>query len=362
MKDVKHKLLVDLLCKDIIEGKYRFGDPFPSERALVRKTGYSRITVQHALRELEKLGWISRHQGRGTFITKNGQSRKVGLIVPALSKAEIFSVVCQELSVLCQERDRLLLFADEKSDAADKVESRLDRLADKFIEDGVAGVIFHPVDYCPNAEAINRKIIDKFDRARVPVVLLDCDIGNALASSEYDHVGIDNIEAGWRVGRHVIDRGARKIMFVMRSKWASNVWRRLLGLKSAASEVKGVRVEDFFVASESSKVRLLRTFRRKCPDAIVCSSDAVAANVMQLLAKAGRRVPQDVLVTGINDVEIARITSPSLTSIHQPCEEIARTVLDILEWRMSHPKARARHVNLSASLVVRASTGGGSGS
>ena len=58
--DTKYKALVDTLKNAILSGKYDLDRPFPSERMLIRKYGHSRITVQHALRELERLGFVSR--------------------------------------------------------------------------------------------------------------------------------------------------------------------------------------------------------------------------------------------------------------------------------------------------------------
>ena len=98
--DSKYKVLVDTLKSAILSGEYDLDRPFPSERMLIRKCGHSRITVQHALRELERLGFISRQQGRGTFITRQGASRKIGLIVPGVAYSEYFSQIVSEIAPL----------------------------------------------------------------------------------------------------------------------------------------------------------------------------------------------------------------------------------------------------------------------
>lgn len=358
MNNAKYRTLLETLKKDILSGKYSSEEHFPSIRALSRRFGLAGTTVQRAIEELGHQGLISRIQGRGTIVTRQGASRKIGLIVPALPKVEIFSTICHEISSVCQEHDRLVLFADEKADAADKVGNRLKKLAEKFIEDGVAGIVFHPVDYCPNASRINREIVGMFARANIPVVLLDCDLEHTMQSSGWDQVGVDNVEVGWKLGRHVVEMGAKRILFVMRTKWSVNVWKRLLGLKSAAEGCKGVKVGEYFLDA-GSRDAFLKLLRRNCPDAIVCSSDAVAANVLKLVEKAGKSSPKDVLVAGINDIEIARITSPSLTTVRQPCADIARAAIETLEWRMLNPDAKPRQVWLPTELVVRDSTGRG---
>jgi DNA-binding LacI/PurR family transcriptional regulator len=82
----------------------------------------------------------------------------------------------------------------------------------------------------------------------------------------------------------------------------------------------------------------------------------VAANVLKLLARIGKRCPDDVLVTGVNDVDLATLVTPALTTVHQPCEAIAQTTFETLLWRMDNPPAEPRRIMLSTSLVARDST------
>ena len=81
VNDSKYKVLVETLKNQILGGKYDVAKPFPSVRALIQRFGMSKTTVQRALDELFHLGLISREQGRGTFVTARGSSRKIGLIV-----------------------------------------------------------------------------------------------------------------------------------------------------------------------------------------------------------------------------------------------------------------------------------------
>lgn len=63
-----------------------------------------------------------------------------------------------------------------------------------------------------------------------------------------------------------------------------------------------------------------------------------------------------MLVTGVNDVDIASLVSPTLTTVHQPCKDIARTAFETLLWRFDNPDAEKRRVMLAADLIVREST------
>lgn len=236
MDGAKYRQIVNTLKDDILNEKYRSDQAFPSVRALMRRFGVSNATAQHVLAELVRIGCVSVKRGRGAVVTKYARSRKIGLIVPAVPQAEIFSPICHEISRLAQERDRLLFFADEQAGSPDTVGRRIRKLAETLIRENVAGMLFHPVDYCSSAERINRAVVGLFRKAGIPVVLLDSDLCDDGRCVDLDRVGIDNIEVGRLLGRHMLDRGARKLLYVMRTKWSTNVRNRLLGLRVAAEE------------------------------------------------------------------------------------------------------------------------------
>ena len=95
---------------------------------------------------------------------------------------------------------------------------------------------------------------------------------------------------------------------------------------------------------------------RHAPDAIVCGNDTAAAKLIGTLRKLGKRVPEDVLVAGFDDVQHASIVNPPLTTVHQPCEALARAVFEILLDRIANPDRPARKITLDAPLVLRDST------
>ena len=100
----------------------------------------------------------------------------------------------------------------------------------------------------------------------------------------------------------------------------------------------------------------LKRFR---PDAIVCSNDVAAAALAKTLGKLGVRIPDDIRLAGFDDVRLAGSLKPGLTTIHQPCFEIATTAFRTLLERMKNPKLPPRQILLDAPLVIRESTGRG---
>ena len=96
--------------------------------------------------------------------------------------------------------------------------------------------------------------------------------------------------------------------------------------------------------------------RRPRPEAIICRNDHQAAHLLVTLRSIGKRVPEEVSVAGFNDVGYASILSPSLTTVHLPCEDIARQAFAFLRERIGNPGIPTRECYLSAPLVLRGST------
>lgn len=352
--DVKYKVLVDTLKSAILSGRYGLDRPFPSERTLIRKYGHSRITVQHALRELERLGFISRQQGRGTFVTRGAVCRKIGLLIHGTSYCEIFSPIARAISHLCQENEYTLLFADVAHVENRRRVVQVIRQAREYVKEGVAGVIFQPVEMLSDAEEVNREILDLFDAAGIPVVLLDSDIAVSPKRSSYDLASVNHFDAGRRLGLYLRETGARRVAYLMQKNRAPCVQERYLGIRTACA---GLPLAGEALLAEPDDVARVRRFvRTKRPDAIACYNDRQAAILIKTLARIGLEVPKDIGVAGFDDVNYATLATPCLTTMHQPCGELAALAFDMLMARMREPSAPVKETFLNAPLVVRDST------
>ena len=92
------------------------------------------------------------------------------------------------------------------------------------------------------------------------------------------------------------------------------------------------------------------------PDAWLCMDDESAILVMRMALKAGLRIPEDLAVAGMNDIESAGHVTPSLTSIHIPFREMGMAAVDILISLMDKPLFRSHKILLEHRLVIRDST------
>jgi LacI family transcriptional regulator len=95
---------------------------------------------------------------------------------------------------------------------------------------------------------------------------------------------------------------------------------------------------------------------KKLPRAILCANDQTALGAMYALARHGLRVPQDVAVTGFDDVPVARHLHPPLTTVRQPMQDLGATAFDVLYSKISTGKSET-DVVLPVQLIVRESCG-----
>jgi LacI family transcriptional regulator len=96
---------------------------------------------------------------------------------------------------------------------------------------------------------------------------------------------------------------------------------------------------------------------RPRPSAVVCFNDKVAVGVMEAAAARGLRVPADLSVVGFDDIGVSRATTPRLTTVRQPLQEMGRTAVTMLVRQLDGHAHEALSMELETRLVVRESTG-----
>ncbi|MCU1678133.1 MAG: transcriptional regulator, LacI family [Frankiales bacterium] len=137
---------------------------------------------------------------------------------------------------------------------------------------------------------------------------------------------------------------------------------RLAGHVSALADV-GVLVDRAFVRSMHptsddgyvAALSLLDLPNR--PTALVCFNDKAAVGAMRAASERGLRVPEDLSVTGFDDLDLSRATLPMLTTVRQPLQEMGRMAVSLLMRVLNQHEHEALHVELATELVVRGSTG-----
>lgn len=357
MNDVKYKALVATLTKEILTGKFVPLGAFPSERALAKRFSVSRQTIRRVIGELNRRGLIYSKQGQGTFLTRSGKNLRetVGLILTGERRTEIGREIREEMTRLTKRMGLSLLFGDASALDARVGAKTAVQLAKKFAAANVSGVVLQPVEFLPDAEKCNARIVSFFAKAGIPVVLIDCDVAPEPYRSPYDVVGIDNFQAGRQLAVHLQAKGARDVVFLAQRHFPDTIAERIRGVESVFAE--DWSDESLVVLQTLGAESIRRAFaRRKRPEAVVCQNDVAALNALAAFRALRWSVPHDILVAGFDDVAYAPLAEPSLTSIRQPCRHIAGRAFDLLLARIGKSTMPSETVSLVPELVVRQST------
>jgi len=356
----KYLAVADTLKREILNGKYESHERFPSEEALARRFGASRPTVERALRELKREGLLESRSGSGSYLTfaARNATGALGVIAPDYHKIDFFTDLCDGIASAARAAGYDTLLGDVSApEAHDRGRWALD-IANAYASRRTAGVLLEPVDLIPGSHEATKKVLDVLAVRNIPVVLIDRDYLPPPARSPYDLVGIDNMQAGYRLAKHLIDAGARNIRFLTQPDYASTIRARIQGVAQAVIDAGLVWTNDFIVETSPGDIAAFRRLMRgkSRPDAFVCRNDPLAAQLLQTLGTLGFKVPDKVRVAGFDDAKIAKLLNPPLTTIRQPVKLLAETAVESLLQRIRNPDLAPRAILLNAQLVVRSSS------
>ncbi len=164
------------------------------------------------------------------------------------------------------------------------------------------------------------------------------------------------------ITRHLIDLGHRRVgVAAGPHNWLASE-ARLAGHASALANV-GVLPDPELVRSGEATAQfgyhaageLLDLPQR--PTALIGFNDKVAVGALAAAAERGLRVPEELSITGFDDIDLAQATRPLLTTVRQPLQEMGRLAVSLLIRLMERQRLDALHVELATELVVRDSTG-----
>ena len=355
----KYLLIADELGEEIRAGRYAVRNSFPSLTQIMRRFGVSRPTAMRSVAELKRSGLLNASPRSSMYVSKTATSRKIGLIVPGIAVTDFFKPIVSEINRLAHEANYELRFGEVWSEIREERTTQVRELAEEFCDGNFAGVIYEPMAG-PLGDEINPVVLEMFDRKKIPVVLLDCDIVPFPERSGYDVVGVNDLEAGARIANHLLSVGAKNIHFLIGKLYPTTFASRLAGAQFAL-QLAGMKISKGgnVLYAEADDLKSLKRYlkRQKArPDAFICSNDLIAAVFKQTLESVGLRVPEDVMLTGFADLPVASLMTPRLTTVHQNREQMARAAFERLMARIANPDLPPCDIFLPSRLVVREST------
>lgn len=302
----------------------------------VRVSPPTRAKVEQALAELD---YVPNLSARGL---RNGRTGVIGLALPTL-ETPYSAEITKHVVAAAGRRGFGVQVEETARDAAHEAEL-LSRARAQLID----GLILNPV--LLETSAVQSGV------ALPPVVLIG-EVEQPIA----DHVWIDNVGACREMTELLISQGRRRIAVLGASESAS--YRlRIKGYRQALRAAgiqrhKELEIECRWTPRGGAEATAHYLDHHEAPDAIMCLTDSIALGALNALWSAGLSVPDDVAVTGYDDVADAEFMHPSLTTVHFDKELFAETAIQLLTERIDNPDRPITSQTIPYSIVARASTG-----
>ena len=310
-------------------------------RALTQPDKVKAATAARIRQAVQALGYVAHGAARALA---SRRTHTIGAVIPTLDNA-IFANTAHALQKALDDAGYTLLLGCHEFDAG--VEARV---TEALIERGVDGLVLLGATH-------HASVFQMIDTHQIPYILtwaLD-------AAGRHPCVGFDNRAAAVRIARHLLDLGHRE--FAMISGVTSGNERaaeRLEGVRQALATrglalAPGRVVEKPYTltAGREGLREVLRASPR--PTAVVCGNDVLAIGALAECQAQGLAVPRDVSVTGFDDLEMAAVVTPALTTVHFPTADLGTFAGRHLLDRLAREPVEQR-TELPVELAVRAST------
>ncbi len=296
---------------------------------------------ERVLRAATDLGYVPNGSARALRSTR---TRLVGAIIPTLDHA-IYATMVNSLQKRLAEKDVSIIISTSFYDIDMELEQ-----ARLLVERGAEAIVLVGSTHRPETLAM-------LEQRNIPYVYTYTSDATAVGAA----VGFDNVKAGRMAARYLLDLGHTRLAMIAGITHDND--RAASRRDGFVEELvrNGLARADIPVVESAYKIEGGHTGMRalmaaeRPPTAIFCGSDIIAAGAIKYCHEKGLSVPRDVSILGFDNLEIAELTTPDLTTVEVPAREMGTIAGDYL---LATPAQRQhmRQRDLPLRLVVRAST------
>jgi len=320
--------------------------PAAVSMALSGSTRISADTKRRVQEAADDLGYVPSSAGRALRSKKAGS---IALIVPNSARHvfghSYFMHVLNGVTAVANERDTQLLISTSTTEANGI--TAYERVLHSRSADGAI----------VTSSAVDDPNIERLTEAGLPVVL----IGNFPDLPHAVSIGQDDRRASRLITEHlIVQHGKRSLAHVTGSLDHQTGIDRRDGFVDALA-AHGITDEPVVVEGDFSEragaAAVERLVAGPMPDGIVLANDDMAFGAMTALRARGVRVPQDVALVGFDDFGVARLTTPGITTMHVPAEQMGVDAAQLLFDLISESSTSTRRIDVEPVLVARDSCG-----
>jgi LacI family transcriptional regulator len=310
-------------------------------RVINNSPNVSVTTRQRVEKIINETGYRPSHIARSLVTTRTAT---IGLVVPDISNP-FFSAVARGADQVASENGYSILLCNTGEDAARETDV-LSLLHERYVD----GVI---VCGARQDDAQLQKSLSQFDATVL--------VNRRLAGAMTPAVLVDDALGGAMITQHLLQLGHRAIGFVAGPAASYSSQQRLKGYQaalSAASIEPQPRWVRHCLPTSTAGEEAAQWLLTSCPElsALFCYNDLVALGALRACATAGHQVPADVAITGFDDIMLAGVVSPALTTCHVPRAELGSRAVAMLLDCIEDKVDTCDEIVIKPELVIRAST------
>lgn len=269
------------------------------------------------------------------------KTNTIGVIVPHISHP-YFSKLISNLENQASKKGYKIILCNSKEEAKKEQE-----YLDMFKSNRVAGIVLCSGNV--NASEINV--------GDTPIVLLEKNFEEG-----YFGIQCDNYQGGKLATEHLIECGCRSLLHfsgvIGEDMPADNRERAFIEACEKNGIQHFVKKCDLSIYNDMNYYNYIKETLIDLPkiDGIFASSDLIAAQVMQVCNELNINIPKDIKLIGFDDVDISKLTTPTITTIHQPITEMAIEAINIIDRKNSNQEITNKNIVLEVKLIKRNSS------
>ena len=350
----KYYMLMEELKQEILAGKYNPGDKLPSENELSARYQISRHTVRKALAILVNDGYVMSEHGKGTFCSERmrhrGNSKNIAVITTYISDY-IFPQLIQGIDRVLTKNGYSIILKNTANSRA-----REAKCLEDILTKDIDGMIIEPSKsqiYCRHTH-----FYEQLDSYGVPYVFIQ---GIYPQMREKPYILMNDCRGAWMLTHHLLELGHRSIAGIFKADDIQGKERHK-GYVMALQEW-GIPYDPDMVVWFHTEDRTIKPIswvadavKNHMPlDALVCYNDQIAVEVIRILREKGKRVPEDISVTGYDNSIIAQAGQVKLTTIAHPQQELGAQAASMLLNLIQGKQEIEKHCLIEPQMIIRES-------
>jgi DNA-binding LacI/PurR family transcriptional regulator len=323
---------------------------------VARMAGVTQPTVSHVIngtasiskevseKVLEVIGKLNYRPNELARGLKTNTSKTIGIVTPDITNS-YYACIAKEIETLLVKKGYIVFLSN-----TDYNRTSEQNVVDKLLRYNVDGILI----LC---EFLNREPLKHLEAYGIPVVFLD----DKPEEPGGCRISTDNEKGGYLAAKHLVDRGRRRIAYLGEKVPLYPLRMRYTGYRKALAESdiplnKDLMILDNDMVYNFGKgLKYGNSILAKKPDAVFASTDIIAIGFMSACASAGIKIPDDIAIVGYDNIPLASLTMPALTTIRQPVEDIAAGAVEQLFLQING-QTPEKSIVLEPQLVIRNTT------